>query len=190
MTLLTSKQKVRLTTFPPTPSSAIHCMETSKQKVDDILTNAGQSSNTILTAIGASGYFCAKVGRKADISKEAAVANAVRGDCVMSVVKVLNVGDGQAVLISLLYGSSLADFKMVKSRIKDQFVVVLLLSGLSAIYSFTKAKMAHCDIKLANFVISGLWRFILIDFGSATPFGALMTSTTRGISFGMDVPST
>lgn len=65
----------------------------------------------------------------------------------------------------------------------------IAVCGLASLKAFHNKNLCHGDIKLTNFMLSGVDDIItLIDFGSTTPFGEVIRATTPYMS--LDYPAT
>ena len=154
-----------------------------------VLSYSGQSNVVVLKAISIKNEaYCAKVGPKKIILDEFNVGEIVKGECIMPVIDFIELNDGRAIMITPLYSiGSVANYcsKLVdvSGFVDEQVAVCFLLCGLSAIYKFSEKSLCHCDIKLENFVMLGLTKFVLIDFGSVCKFGDIMKSSTPLYSF-------
>jgi hypothetical protein len=152
----------------------------------DELSYLGQPDTLIVMASNAIGNFCAKVGWPSQMATEFQIAQKVNGPCVMPVYKLLELSNGaKSALICPWYDQTVEDWVLSQPVFVDEIrVVIILLCGLSAICSFASHGYAHCDIKLNNLMfVNRSSKCVLIDFGSATKFDCLMTSSTPGISF-------
>ena len=108
----------------------------------------------------------------------------------MPMLDYFEIRDERAIFISPLYTLSLREYVFDGvMHPNDKTCVSVLLCGLSAIYSFASKSYCHADIKLNNIMMETAYKFIFIDFDSATKYGTLITSTTAGISMTMQEPS-
>ena len=170
-----------------------YALETFGYSFQESLSYEGQTSNRIEKVFSErmKDTVCAKIGPKLRIEAEFNVGCQVKGDCVMPIHEFLDLGNGEAAIISPAYEISVA--KMIFSSDKSQSeaaILPILLCGLSAIYSLALQGYAHCDIKLQNLVLDkSRQKCVLIDLGSATQWGELIRSTTAGISFDCTSPS-
>lgn len=98
-------------------------------------------------------------------------------------------------LLLRLYSGSMADILQKTEPPEDKQMVALLLSGMSAIYSFASKGYGHRDVKLENLLRLNGYECVLGDFGSAAKLNPLgETETTadigmnqRGITIAYDV---
>jgi serine/threonine protein kinase len=135
-------------------------------------------------------YYCAKIEVKGKIEKEYNMAVEVKGNCVMPVIEMLDMKEGRCALITPLYEQSISELVFGREDyLEEDIIIVTLLCGISAIYSFATKGLCHCDIKLENLMIEKPQKIVLIDFGSVTKFDDVIISTTPGYRFDFFSPS-
>ncbi len=105
-------------------------------------------------------------------------------------LKSITLSDGGATTTTPLNGETVANWMAnLKKFPKEEEIISVLLCGISAIYSFASQGLAHCDIKLTNLIFESRTKIILIDSGSATKIGGVISTTTPGIGFEHYSPS-
>jgi serine/threonine protein kinase len=156
----------------------------------EVISYMGQKGTIILRAYDGKQNYCAKIGILDIIKAESEVGKKVVGPCVMPIIKFIPLPEDRAAIITPLYGETVADW-LVSLEIfaHEDEIIHILLSGISAIYSFASQGLAHCDIKLNNLMFEKGSKIILIDFGSTEKFDGIISSTTPGIRFDHYAPS-
>ena len=98
--------------------------------------------------------------------------------------------DGElGMIIAPLYGCTVRELINSDEALLEQQLVMILLCGLSGIFSFASKGMHHCDIKPSNIALAPGKIFVLIDFGSASESGAFLRSFTPKMSISRASPS-
>ena len=106
-------------------------------KVKEIVSTACQEGFSIFSLItGRHETFCGKLGPRHKMKDELKMAKLVTGPCVVSVVDFAEVGESKSILITPLYCGTIRDIISRDQRVPEIYLVELLLSGLSGIYSF------------------------------------------------------
>jgi serine/threonine protein kinase len=157
---------------------------------DEVVSHMGQGATIIQKVYDTKGNYCGKIGPIRIIEAEYEVGKKVVGPCVMPVLDFIILPEERAVIVSPLYIRTLANWMLnLEEFAEEDDIVPILLCGISAIYSFACQGLAHCDIKLTNLMLETSVKVILIDFGSATDFEEVISSTTPGIRFEHCSPS-
>ena len=120
--------------------------------------------------------------------KEMACCDKVVRPCVMPCIEFIEDGE-LGMIIAPLFGCAVRELINSDEALSEQQVVMILLCGLSGIYSFASKGMHHCDIKPSNIALAPGRIFVLIDFGSATDSGAFLRSFTPKMSISRASPS-
>lgn len=171
-------------------STKLQVAETDSYRFGEVQSWMGSGGTLIQKVYDEKGQYCAKIGRLFTIQAEFEVGQKVVGPCVMPIIKFIILPHDKATIITPLYAETVASWVLkLESFPKEDSIVPVLLCGISAIYSFASQGLAHCDIKLTNLMFESITKIVLIDFGSAKPFGDFISSTTPGIRFEHCSPS-
>ena len=157
---------------------------------ESVISNAGQSNVMIFNAYNdTETKFCAKISNVDVIKKEYEVSKIVKGPCIMPILDFLEFEEPgreekRAAIMSPLYSMTLDRYSLESDLVPDweDQLIAIILCGLSAVTSFALQSICHYDIKLNNIMMSHLYKFVLIDFGSATKYDTVSDSTP-GYSF-------
>jgi serine/threonine protein kinase len=135
--------------------------------------------------IRGSDVFCAKIGHPATIKAEIEVSRLVhkKQQCpsVMPVIDSIEIDENRTALVAPLYPFPVSH----TTKVKEATIVNAALCGLATVKAFSNKRLCHGDIKPSNMMYqAGNRTVVTIDFGSCTPYGNMLTSTSP--TFGMD----
>jgi hypothetical protein len=150
----------------------------------------GQGSTVVQYVVRGSELFCAKVGPKALIGREAAVARKVadKQSCptVIPLIDSIDIKGDRLALIMPFYPLPLSQFAFGKPA--EVAVVNVALCGIATIKAFSGELMCHGDIKPANMMFGQTGATVVfIDFGSSVPYGDSILATTP--QYPLDCPA-
>ena len=94
--------------------------------------------------------------------KEMACCDKVVRPCVMPCIEFIEDGE-LGMIIAPLFGCAVRELINSDEALSEQQVVMILLCGLSGIYSFASKGMHHCDIKPSNIDCPSSRKNICID---------------------------
>jgi serine/threonine protein kinase len=145
----------------------------------------GQTGTVLQYVIRGSDVFCAKIGRPATITAEIEVSRLVHENqqcpSVMPVIDSMEIDENRTAMLSPLYPFPVSQ----TTDLKEATILNVALCGLATVKAFSNKELCHGDIKPSNMMFqAGNRTVVTIDFGSCTPYGNALTSTSP--TFGMD----
>jgi len=151
----------------------------------------GQSHTSLQFVKHCCRVLCAKIGPEDIISVEFEKSNLLHAQqrciTVLEATEHLMLPKDRSALICPYYPSSVAVFPHGDCDLP--IVINVAMCTLASIKAFANVGLCHGDIKPANLMLTGDSQLVvLIDFGSAVPFGEIINGTS--IHWGRDCPPT